>query len=138
MDAQLGITRRRFIATTTAAAAGFTIEPRHVLGGPRFIAPSDQVNVAPIGAGGFAVLHLREWKAGAVALPRPRRWKDADGMGGGECCGNFLHLRHRSFAIAAFAASDTVTSAPKRDLRSSFTSVMRRGTASFACSSSSA
>jgi hypothetical protein len=52
MDAQLGITRRRFIATTTAAAAGFTIVPRHVLGGPGFVAPSDKVNVALIGAGG--------------------------------------------------------------------------------------
>jgi predicted dehydrogenase len=51
MDAKLGITRRRFIATT-AAAAGFTIVPRHVLGGPRFVAPSDRVNVAIIGAGG--------------------------------------------------------------------------------------
>ena len=45
-------TRRQFIATTTAAAAGFTIVPRHVLGGQRFVAPSDKVNVALIGAGG--------------------------------------------------------------------------------------
>ncbi len=45
-------TRRQFIATTTAAAAAFTIVPRHVLGGPRFVAPSDKVNVALIGAGG--------------------------------------------------------------------------------------
>ena len=44
--------RREFIATTTAAAAAFTIVPRHVLGGPRFVAPSDKVNVALIGAGG--------------------------------------------------------------------------------------
>ena len=45
-------TRRQFIATTSAAAAAFTIVPRHVLGGPRFVAPSDKVNVALIGAGG--------------------------------------------------------------------------------------
>jgi predicted dehydrogenase len=45
-------TRRQFIATTTAAAAAFTIVPRHVLGGQRFVAPSDKVNVALIGAGG--------------------------------------------------------------------------------------
>ncbi len=45
-------TRRQFIATTAAAAAGFTIVPRHVLGGPRFVAPSDKVNVAIIGVGG--------------------------------------------------------------------------------------
>jgi predicted dehydrogenase len=45
-------TRREFIQTTAAAAAAFTILPRHVLGGPRFVAPSDKVNVAIIGAGG--------------------------------------------------------------------------------------
>ena len=44
-------TRREFIQTTAAAAA-FTIVPRHVLGGPRFVAPSDKVNVGLIGAGG--------------------------------------------------------------------------------------
>ena len=45
-------TRREFIATTAAAAAAFTIVPRHVLGGTGFVAPSDKVNVAIIGAGG--------------------------------------------------------------------------------------
>jgi hypothetical protein len=44
--------RRQFIATTSAAAAAFTIVPRHVLGGTQFVAPSDKVNVALIGAGG--------------------------------------------------------------------------------------
>ncbi len=45
-------TRREFIQTTAAAAAAFTILPRHVLGGQKFVAPSDKVNVALIGAGG--------------------------------------------------------------------------------------
>src|SRR5512132_898121 len=46
-------TRRQFLATTGAAAAAFTIVPRHVLGGQRrFVPPSDKVNVAIIGAGG--------------------------------------------------------------------------------------
>jgi predicted dehydrogenase len=44
-------TRREFLAATSAAAA-FTILPRHVLGGPQTVAPSDKVNVAIIGAGG--------------------------------------------------------------------------------------
>lgn len=42
--------RRNFI-TTAATAAGFTIVPRHVLGGIGHIAPSDQLNVACIGTG---------------------------------------------------------------------------------------
>jgi predicted dehydrogenase len=52
MDPKQTATRRQFIATTSAAAAAFTIVPRHVLGGQRFVAPSDKVNVAIIGAGG--------------------------------------------------------------------------------------
>ena len=36
-----------------------TILPRHVLGGPRFVAPSDKVNVAIIGVGGQGRTNLR-------------------------------------------------------------------------------
>ena len=42
-----------------AAAAAVTIVPRHVLGGPRFVAPSDKVNVALIGAGGQGLHNTR-------------------------------------------------------------------------------
>jgi predicted dehydrogenase len=42
------VSRRTFMGTA-AAAAGFTIVPRHVLGGPLFQAPSDTVNVAIVG-----------------------------------------------------------------------------------------
>ena len=43
--------RRRFIKNASVAAAGFFIVPRHVLG-RGFIAPSDKLNIAGIGAGG--------------------------------------------------------------------------------------
>jgi predicted dehydrogenase len=59
MDAQPTTSRRRFIATAASAAAAFTIVPRHVLGGPRFVAPSDKVNVALIGAGGQGLHNTR-------------------------------------------------------------------------------
>jgi predicted dehydrogenase len=42
--------RRNFI-TATAAAAGLTIIPRHVLGGTGYVAPSDKLNIACIGTG---------------------------------------------------------------------------------------
>jgi predicted dehydrogenase len=42
------VSRRKFMRTTTAAAAGITIVPRHVLGNG-FQAPSDTVNVAVVG-----------------------------------------------------------------------------------------
>lgn len=44
--------RRRFLRTAATAAAGFTIVPRAVLGGPGYVAPSDTVNLAAIGSGG--------------------------------------------------------------------------------------
>jgi predicted dehydrogenase len=44
--------RRQFMTTTASAVAAATIVPRHVLGGPGFVAPSDKVNVGLIGAGG--------------------------------------------------------------------------------------
>src|SRR6195952_2728234 len=45
-------TRRDFIKTTSLAAAGIMIVPRHVLGGPGYRAPSDMLSVAGVGAGG--------------------------------------------------------------------------------------
>lgn len=44
------LTRQRLLQTTAATAA-FTLLPRYVLGGPRFVAPSDKVNIALVGAG---------------------------------------------------------------------------------------
>ena len=43
--------RREFIGTAAAASIGFTILPRHVIGGPRYVAPSDKLNLAYIGCG---------------------------------------------------------------------------------------
>ena len=45
------ISRREFLAKSATAAVGFSIVPRHVLGGPGFIPPSDKVNIAFIGVG---------------------------------------------------------------------------------------
>lgn len=45
-----GFTRRKFVGTTAAAGA-FTIVAPHVLGGTKYTAPSDKINVANIGCG---------------------------------------------------------------------------------------
>jgi len=45
------MTRRKFINTTAAAAATISILPRHVLGGPGFVPPSDKITLAYIGCG---------------------------------------------------------------------------------------
>ncbi|RPH99155.1 MAG: twin-arginine translocation signal domain-containing protein [Calditrichaeota bacterium] len=47
-----GLNRRNFLTGSAAAAAVFTIVPRHVLGGPNYTAPSDKLNIACVGIGG--------------------------------------------------------------------------------------
>lgn len=44
--------RRSFIKSSAITAAGFMIVPRHVLGGKGYIAPSDKLVIAAVGAGG--------------------------------------------------------------------------------------
>ena len=46
-----GISRRNLLMTGAAASAALTIVPRHVLGGPGFVAPSEKINLAYIGCG---------------------------------------------------------------------------------------
>jgi len=62
--------RRNFIKSASAAAAAFTIVPRHVLGGSGFTAPSEKLVVAGIGAGGRGVRLLRAFhENGKVEVP---------------------------------------------------------------------
>ncbi len=57
--------RRNFLKTGALAAGGFMIVPRHVLG-RGFIAPSDKLNLAAIGAGGKGWSDIRNaWNEGA-------------------------------------------------------------------------
>jgi predicted dehydrogenase len=53
------IPRRDFLTGTALAAAGLTIVPRHVLGGPGHTAPSDRLNIAGIGVGGMGKQNIR-------------------------------------------------------------------------------
>ena len=68
-------TRRHFIKTAATAVTAFQILPRHVLGGPRFVPPSEKVNLAIVGAGGRgtqnlkALLALADTQVSAIADP---------------------------------------------------------------------
>lgn len=53
-----GLNRRRFLRNTGLLGAGIIIVPRHVLGGKGYIAPSDKLNIAAIGAGGKANVNI--------------------------------------------------------------------------------
>src|ERR1700741_3268166 len=54
------LSRRDFIRTSSVFGAGVLIFPRHVLGGKGFIAPSDKLNIAAIGAGGKGSYNIRQ------------------------------------------------------------------------------
>jgi predicted dehydrogenase len=87
-------TRRGFVAVAASSMVGFTIVPRHVLGGPGYVAPSEQLQVAGIGAGGMGggdIATVSKLGANYVALcdvdeeraagtfnahPKARRYKD--------------------------------------------------------------
>ena len=53
------ITRRQFIGTTGAVAAGLTILPSSVISGLGHRAPSDKLNIAVVGIGGMGNTNLR-------------------------------------------------------------------------------
>jgi hypothetical protein len=46
-----GMDRRKFISLAATTALGFSIVPRHVLGGKGFVPPSDKITLAYIGLG---------------------------------------------------------------------------------------
>ena len=48
-----GSSRRRFLGAAGGAVIGVQIVPRHVLGGPSHVPPSEKLNIAGIGAGGM-------------------------------------------------------------------------------------
>jgi len=54
------LNRRRFLKTSATALAAVSIVPRHVLGGAKFVPPSEKVHVALIGCGGQGRTNARQ------------------------------------------------------------------------------
>ena len=80
------IKRRKFIAGVTAASVGFSIVPSYVLGGPKYVAPSDKINVAYIGLGTQGLrelpdlLEIDDVRITAVCDPRKKPWDISIGV----------------------------------------------------------
>ena len=74
---QRGISRRRFLGTTAAATAGFTIIPSRVVSGLGHVAPSDKLNVAGVGVGGMGRANLRNIKDQNIVALCDVDWKYA-------------------------------------------------------------
>jgi hypothetical protein len=79
-----GLSRRKFVGSTAATIAGFSLVPRHVLGGPGFVAPSDKVNIAIVGCGGQGRTNMRTLAqhpdAQIIALADPIELHNLDGF----------------------------------------------------------
>jgi myo-inositol 2-dehydrogenase / D-chiro-inositol 1-dehydrogenase len=73
------MTRRSFVKGALSAAAGFTIVPRHVLGGADYTPPSEQLTRAIIGVGGMGRGHIgyKDGKLLAVCDVDENRLKQA-------------------------------------------------------------
>ncbi len=54
------MSRGHFLTATAAAAAAFTIVPRHVLGGGGYSPPSENINLAVIGVGGQGIQNMQQ------------------------------------------------------------------------------
>src|SRR5687768_17291489 len=60
--------RRKFFKSSIAALAGITIVPRHVLGGPGYLAPSDHLTKGIIGVGSMGRGHIEYAGTKVVAI----------------------------------------------------------------------
>ncbi len=81
------LNRRSFLkqaSQTFAAGAAFSLVPRHVLGGPGFVPPSEKINVAMIGCGGRARGNLKgvmqHDDAQVIAVADPAEESDSTGL----------------------------------------------------------
>lgn len=69
------ISRRKFIGTTAATAAGFTILPSNVIAGLGHKAPSDKLNIVGIGVGGKGFTNLKNMESENIVALCDVDWK---------------------------------------------------------------
>ena len=78
--------RREFIRKSALALGAFAIVPRYVLGGPGFVAPSDQLTKGIIGVGGMGRGHIEYEGTKVLAMcdVDSNHLKEAIALGGGK------------------------------------------------------
>ena len=72
-----GISRREFVGTAATAAAAFTILPSRVIAGSRQAAPSDRMNIAGVGVGGYGRTNLQNMATENIVALCDVDWKYA-------------------------------------------------------------
>jgi len=70
------LSRRDFMGAAAAATA-FTVVPRHVLGGPRQVPPSEKVNIAGVGIGGQGGHDIDQFKSQNIVALCDVDWRHA-------------------------------------------------------------
>ncbi len=84
LEESMKVTRRSFLRAAATVSAVLSVVPRHVLGGPAFVAPSGKVNIAIVGAGGQGITNLKslfhEEDARIVAVADPFEQTDLMGF----------------------------------------------------------
>ena len=73
------VSRRKFIATSAAATAGFTILPSNVIAGLGHKAPSDKLNIAGVGIGGRGGGVIKQMTSENIVALCDVDWKYAAG-----------------------------------------------------------
>ena len=71
------VSRRAFLGTTAAAAAGITILPSNVVAGLGHKAPSDKLNIAGVGVGGMGATNIRNLQEENIVALCDVDWKYA-------------------------------------------------------------
>ena len=71
------VSRRAFLGTTAAVAAGITIVPSHAVAGLGHKAPSDKLNIAGVGIGGMGATNLRNLQTENIVALCDVDWKYA-------------------------------------------------------------
>ncbi len=74
-DKSSNVSRRKFLATSAAATAGFTILPSTVIAGMGHKAPSDKLNIAGIGIGGKGGSDIKEVSSENIVALCDVDWK---------------------------------------------------------------
>jgi len=72
-----GISRREFVGTAATAAAGLTILPSSVIAGSGQPAPSDRLNIAGVGVGGYGRTNLKNMASENIVALCDVDWKYA-------------------------------------------------------------
>ncbi|MBI4326932.1 MAG: Gfo/Idh/MocA family oxidoreductase [Chloroflexi bacterium] len=103
-----GLSRRRFMLAGGAAATTFAIVPRHVLGGPGFVAPSEKITLAYIGCG---TQGLREM-IGMLAMPEVQIVAVCDPVKDGHDYVDWSRDGHRASMATALGQPDWRRHAP--------------------------